>query len=160
MIRTLERMADHPLVARFYRDAPDYWMMADGAAPDAAKVDAFFTDCPPGCDPARSERLGLFLEGRLSGLVELAFGFPGPKDAYVGLMLLGPWAQGMGHGARLLHEVERRAVRGGAVAIYLGVLSQNTRGRNFWQREGFTDTGLCGTDPDTGHVLHRLGKGL
>ena len=30
----------------------------------------------------------------------------------------------------------------------------------FWEREGFATTGRSGTDPATGHILHRLAKPL
>ena len=71
-------------VEAFYKDAPDYWIMAEGVAPGRAKAEAFFTDCPPGCDPAASLRWGVFLQQRLPGLVEISFGFPDSDDAYLG----------------------------------------------------------------------------
>ena len=48
----------------------------------------------------------------------------------------------------------------GAARLYLAVLDANPRGRAFWQREGFSPTGLSRKDPDTGHILHRLVKDL
>jgi GNAT superfamily N-acetyltransferase len=183
--------AEVPLVAAFYRAAPDYWLLAEGRIDPDRQAAEFFSDCPPGCDPATSERLGLFLadapaqgpglpgasppprgegrgvggpgpgpEGRLSGVAELSFGFPQAGDAYLGLMLLGPWAQGRGLGRALLAEVEARARARGAPRLYLAVLEANPRGRAFWAREGFTATGRTGTDAATGHVLHRLVKPL
>ncbi|MBN8631425.1 MAG: GNAT family N-acetyltransferase [Rhodobacterales bacterium] len=149
-----------PLVARFYTEAPDYWRLAEGACEPERQSREFFSDAPPGCDPADSRYLGLFLDDRLSGVAELSFGFPEPDDAYLGLMLLGPWAQGAGKGAAFLTEVERLARTRNARHLYLAVLEANPRGRAFWEREGFSATGLGGTDPDTGHVLHRLVKAL
>jgi GNAT superfamily N-acetyltransferase len=154
------------LVARFYRDAPDYWVLAEGRCNPDAQAGDFFTDAPPGCDPAQSHRLGLFLPADrgaapvLSGVAELSFGFPEPQDAYLGLMLLGPWAQGLGHGRRFLAHVVALARARGATALYLAVLEANPRGRAFWEREGFRATGKTGQDPATGHVLHRLVRPL
>ena len=160
MIRTLNPLADLDAVIRAHHEAADYWTMAEGTAPDAAKAAAFFTDCPPGCDPARSHRLGLFVGGRLSGLAELAFGFPEPEDAYLGQMILAPRARGSGHGRTLLAEVERRARAEGAPRLYLAVLEANARGRAFWEREGFRATGVSRFDAETGHLIHRMTKGL
>jgi GNAT superfamily N-acetyltransferase len=157
-IRPLDPVADLTLVAEFYAAAPDYWLFADGRPPDAAKAAAFFTDCPPGCDAARSHQLGLFVGGRLQGLAELSFGFPLAGDAYLGLMILAPAVQGRGHGARFLAHVEGLARGAGSPHLYLAVIAANIRGRAFWEREGFTDTGKSGVDPDTGHTLHRLVK--
>ncbi len=152
--------AEAPLVAQFYRDAPDYWYLAEGALDPDRQAAEFFTDCPPGCDPAQSHRLGLFLDNRLSGVAEVSFGFPEPGDAYLGLMLLGPWAQGLGHGRGLLAKAEALSRARRATALFLAVLEANPRGRAFWEREGFAATGRSGTDPATGHTLHRLVKPL
>ncbi|TAG18071.1 MAG: hypothetical protein EAZ40_11640, partial [Rhodobacterales bacterium] len=86
LIRSLDP-SEAPLVAALYRDAPDYWLLAEGTVdPDRQAVE-FFTDGPPGRDPALTHHLGLFLEGRLSGVAEVSYGFPDPLDAYLGLIL-------------------------------------------------------------------------
>lgn len=149
-----------PLVARFYAEAPDYWLLAEGRCDPDRQARAFFTDAPPGCDPRDSHRLGLFLDDRLSGVAELSFGFPEAADAYLGLMLLGAWAQGSGNGRALLAHVEVLVRARKAPTLYLAVLDANPRGRAFWEREGFKGTGLCRIDPDTGHRVERMCKGL
>lgn len=158
-IRTLDP-TEAPLVAGLYRAAPDYWLLAEGSCDPDAKAAEFFTDGPPGCDPALSHRLGLFLDGRLSGVAEVSYGFPLAGDAYLGLMLLAPWAQGAGHGRAFLAHVEGLARGRAAPVLYLAVLDANPRGRAFWLREGFRATGLSRLDPDTGHRIERLEKRL
>lgn len=148
------------LVAQFYREAPDYWLLAEGRCDPAAQAQDFFTDAPPNCDPAQSDRLGLFLNQRLSGVAELSYGFPEPSDAYLGLMILGPWAQGAGHGRAFLAHVEALARKHHAPRLFLAVLDVNPRGRAFWEREGFTGTGLTRKDAITGHVTERMVKQL
>lgn len=148
------------LVARFYRDAPEYWLLAEGSVDPETQAAEFFTDGPPGHDPALSHRLGLFLNGRLSGVAEVSFGFPEPGEAYLGLMLLGPWAQGAGHGRNFLGHAETLARKRQAPRLCLAVLDVNLRGRAFWLREGFAPTGLRGQDKTTGHWLERLVKTL
>lgn len=148
------------LVAQFYREAPDYWLLAEGRCDPEAQAQDFFTDAPPNCDPATSDRLGLFVSQRLSGVAEVSYGFPEPGDAYIGLMLLGPWAQGSGHGKTFLAHVEALARKRHAPRLYLAVLDVNPRGRAFWQREGFEPTGKRGQDKITGHWLERLVKDL
>ena len=148
------------LVAQFYREAPDYWLLAEGRVDAGHKASDFFTDAPPNCDPAESDRLGLFLDHRLSGVAEVSYGFPEPNDAYLGLMILGPWAQGKGHGRAFLAHAETIARSRHASRLYLAVLEANPRGRAFWEREGFRPTGLSRTDATTGHLVHRLVKPL
>jgi hypothetical protein len=98
LIRDLDPLADLAAVEQAYARAADYWTLADRAPPDAAKAASFFTDAPPGCDPARSHHLGLFVDGQLSGLAELSFGFPESSDAYLGLMILSPDMREHGYG--------------------------------------------------------------
>jgi len=159
-IRELAPDDDLPLVAAFYDEAADYWLLADRRPPDLQKARDFFTDCPPGCDPARSHRLGLFEHGRLSGLAELSFGFPAPEDAYLGLMILAPRMRGRGAGRFFLARVTELARASGCPRLYLAVLDENARGRAFWQREGFRDTGLFRRDEGTGHTIRRMVRDL
>lgn len=146
------------LVAQFYREAPDYWLLAEGRCDPEAQAQDFFTDAPPNCDPRDSDRLGLFLNQRLSGVAELSYGFPEPGDAYLGLMIIGPWAQGAGHGRAFLAHAETLARKRHAPRLYLAVLDANPRGRAFWEREGFKGTGLTRRDAITGHLIERLVK--
>lgn len=161
LIRPLNVQHDLASVRAFYGEASDYWFLADRRAPDAIKAAEFFTETPPGCDPATSQRLGLFPEGaRMGGVAVLSFGFPTASDAYIDLMLLAPYLRGQGHGADVVRDLEGRARARGARGLYLAVLGANPRGWAFWEREGFRTTGLSRVDPDTGHMLHRLGKSL
>lgn len=148
------------LVAQFYREAPEYWLLAEGRVDPAHQASEFFTDAPPNCNPDESDRLGLFLQQRLSGVAELSYGFPEASDAYLGLMLLGPWAQGAGHGKTFLAHAETLARKRHAPRLYLAVLDANPRGRAFWEREGFKPTGKRGQDKITGHWLERMVKAL
>lgn len=129
-------------------------------SPGPTKAAEFFTDGPPGCDPARSRRLGLFLDDRLSGVAELSFGFPEADDAYLGLMMLGAWAQGGGLGKAFLSHAEGLARQSDASNLYLAVLEENPRGWVFWNREGLGNTGVSGVSIVEGcpQNVHRLLK--
>lgn len=160
LVRTLSPTKDLGRVTRFYADAPDYWELAEGATPGPEKAADFFTDGPPGCDLNMSHHLGLFLGGRLSGLAELAFGFPETGDAYLGFMMLGPWARERGLGPCFLEHVEGIARENQAKHLFLAVLESNPRGRAFWLREGFAETSKSGTTSINGikNKLFRLRK--
>ena len=81
-------------------------MAAGGGSRTRPKKETdFFTDIPPNCDPKVFLRLGLFLDDRLSSLVELSFGFPTAGDLYLGLMVLGPWAGDHGNGKKFLRHI-------------------------------------------------------
>lgn len=158
LIRPLDPVRDRNDVAVLLLQAADYYHLWLGHDPGPEQVDEVFSACPPTCDPARSQRLGLFLDGQLAGVAELSFGFPLPEDAYLGLMILAPAARGHGHGAAFTSHLETLARH--SPRLYLGVLQANTRGLAFWARQGFVPTGVSRLDDETGHTLHRLVKPL
>ncbi len=163
LIRPLDPIKDRALVDALFRAAADYIRVERGTDPDAGVTDEFFTDAPPGCDPATSYRAGLFCaDGGLTGLADLAFGFPAPGDAFLGLMVLAKAARGQGAGSRFLAHLERTARDRGARHLYLAVLDANPRGRAFWERAGFRVTHPNRTVTLGGKVqlAHRMGKDL
>jgi len=162
LIRPLDKTSDVNKVVEFYAAAPDYWEIAEGKPPGFEKAHEFFEDIPPNCDPKEGHRLGLFLGEQLSGIADLYFGFPEGGDAYLGLMLLGPWARNQGMGKCFLSHVESLARAGSANRLYVGVMTINPKGRAFWEREGFSATGLSGMSVVGDHhqELNRLVKPL
>ena len=117
---------DRAAVADLLRQVQDYYQLWLGHASGPAEVEAVFTAGPPGCDPARSHRLGLYIDNQLCGAAELSFGFPTAQDAYLGLMILAPHARCQGHGAAFLAQIEALARR--RPQLYLAVLEANPRG--------------------------------
>ena len=160
LIRPLDPVADLPAVEALYQAAADFWTLTDRHPPDAAAARSFFTNAPPGSDPARSQRLGLFVQSTLCGVAELAFDYPEPNDGFLGLMLLAPDARGRGLGPAFLQEVVARARAAGCPRLLLAVLQENPRARAFWERQGFRPTGIHRFDATTGHILHRLAMRL
>ena len=160
MIRALDAVDDLAAVEALFADAAAFWVMTDRKPPDRAKAAEFFTDCPPGCDPGLSQRLGFFQQDRLIGVAELAYGFPNPEDAYLGLMLFAPSARACGYGRAFLAEVERLARARGCPRLLLAVLEENADGWGFWVAQGFSATGLSRFEEETGHRVHRFAKAL
>ena len=135
-------------------------MKSDESEMSGRAARSFFTNAPPGSDPARSQRLGLFVQSTLCGVAELAFDYPEPNDGFLGLMLLAPDARGRGLGPALLQEVVARARAAGCPRLLLAVLQENPRARAFWERQGFRPTGIHRFDATTRHILHRLAMRL
>ena len=162
-IEPLSRARDADRVLDLFRRSADYLWLERGEAPTAAHVDEFFTGAPPGGDPEDALRLGLVLaDGSLAGVAELAFGFPEPGDAFLGLLQLAENQRGRGLGAALLVQIEAEARLRGAPRLYVAVVQANPRGRAFWGREGFAVSG-AGAQMVTGqktHVATRMVKPL
>jgi ribosomal protein S18 acetylase RimI-like enzyme len=161
-IRSLDPIADRALVDAFFVAIADYIELERGEPPSPKVTEEFFTDTPPGCDPAASMRLGLFDAGQLIAVTETAFGYPEPDSAYIGFLAVSAAARGKGAGSILLRHVETTARARNARHIYLGVLDANPRGRAFWEREGFS-LALANRPITLGpktQIAHRLGKPL
>ncbi len=162
MIRILDPDADDQAVLDLYRRAADYVDFESGQVPSETLVEQYFADAPPGGDPATSLKLGLFEKGQLLGIVDLAFGYPEPQDAYLGLMLLAREARGRGLGSVFLCHVEESARGRGATRLLLAVLAENKKGRRFWERQGFGSPRVfpATTIGERTHVRVRLHKML
>lgn len=161
-IRDLDPETDRMMVQSFLTEAQDYYHLWKGRAPETEEVDDIFTGAPPNCDPTQSHRLGLYLDNRLSGIAELAFGWPEAGDAYLGLMILAPRARSSGKGAAFLAHVEALARARDCPTLFLAVLEKNSGGRAFWEKMGFTPTGVMRETNENGlhHRIYRLKKPL
>ena len=137
MIRPLDPRTDAEAILDLYHRTADYIDLESGRTPSPVLVEEFFADAPPGSDPVTSLKLGVFEEGRLVGIADLAFGYPEPTDAYLGLMMLAREARGRGLGRLFLHHLEEAARARGVTRLLLAVLDANPRGCAFWEREGF-----------------------
>ena len=125
-------------------------------------TDEYFTDAPPGCNPADSLRQGLFSGPDLIALAEMACGLPTPGATFLGLMVVAPAARGTGAGPTLLRHFEQAARNRACTRLYLSVLDANPRGHAFWTRLGFAHSGK--SDPVSlgrkTQTAHRLFKPL
>jgi GNAT superfamily N-acetyltransferase len=137
MIRLLDPLQDAGAVLDLQTRAADYIDLESGRAPSPELASEYFSDAPPNGSAADSLKLGLFQSDRLQGLIDLAFGYPEPTDAYLGLLLLAPEARGRGLGRVALAHVENAARARGATRLLLAVLETNSAGLRFWTREGF-----------------------
>ena len=159
-IRPLHALTDRPAVTDLVARAADYVLLETGLPPDDTFVDEIFHGLPPGVGPEAVIALGLCRGPVLDGVASIAFGWPEPADAYLGLMLLDPKARGQGLGPILL-EASLDAARGrGATRMLLAVLDENPRARTFWERMGFAHLLTVPPGPIGAkmHIRHRMGR--
>lgn len=149
--------SDLRAVETVYRCAADYLALESGLAPEAA-ARAFFEERPPTGDDAPLKFGVVDDNGDLVAIGDLAFGYPEPTDAYLGLLLLVPAVRGEGLGQAILGEVMRLARARGAPRLLLGVLDANRRARAFWERQGFKPNRTSGPHAfgERQHMVHRL----
>lgn len=161
-IRSLDPVTDRVLVDAFFQSIAGYIQLERDELPSPVVTDEYFTDAPPGCDPAASVRCGMVQDGQIIALAEMAFGYPASSDAYIGFLAVSEAARGKGAGVALLRHLETLARTHGARQIFMAVLEANPRGRAFWEREGFR-LALADRSVTLGQktqIAHRLGKVL
>jgi GNAT superfamily N-acetyltransferase len=153
----LNPVNDLGAVEAVYRRAADYLTLESGLTPEAA-AQAFFADRPPE-STAGPLKFGVRDDdGTLVAIGDLAFGYPEPGDAYLGLLLLVPETRDKGLGRAILGEVKRLAQVHGALRLLIGVLDANRRARGFWEGQGFKLTRTSGPHAFgvRRHVVHRF----
>lgn len=162
LIRPLHPDTDRATVAAFFDSIADYIRLERDAPPDATVLEEFFTDTPPGCDPAQSLRLGLFEHSNLIAVAEMGFGYPESDNAYLGFLAVSSVARGKGAGETLFAHLQTEARARGCTAIFLAVLDANPRGRAFWERLGFS-LAMANREVTLGQktqIAHRMRKPL
>ncbi|WP_370674865.1 N-acetyltransferase family protein [Pleomorphomonas sp. PLEO] len=153
----LNPVNDLGAVGAVYRRAADYLELESGLTPEEAAL-AFFADRPP-TNIEEPLKFGVRDDdGALVAIGDLAFGYPEPGDAYLGLLLLVPEMRDKGLGRAILGEVKQLAQVRGASRLLIGVLDANIRARSFWEGQGFELTRTSGPHAfgERWHVVHRF----
>lgn len=139
-IKPLHAAADSAAVTDFFTLAADYVLLESGQSPSTEQTHAFFTEAPPGIDAATSQHFGLYLvDQQLAAIATVAYGFPNPDDAYIGLLLLDPDHRGKRLGQQMLDHLFSAAKTRGATRVLIAVLQENTKGHRFWSKMGFVE---------------------
>ena len=162
MIRQLHKRLDSAQVTDLFSRAADYVQLETGQTPDAAQTIDFFTEAPPGIDPGTSLHFGHFEHGELIAMASVAFGFPNPYDAYIGLLLIDPEHRGKRLGQQMLDHICQAAKARKATRILIAVLELNPKGHRFWSKMGFIEE-RRGPPKQIGlktHVQIRMAKSL
>jgi ribosomal protein S18 acetylase RimI-like enzyme len=81
-------------------------------------------------------------EGAPCGMIAGKFDEIAPRRAWVLSMWVAPAHRRTGLGARLMDEVERWALNLAICELYLHVTSNNSTAQNFYEKCGFTRTGI------------------
>jgi GNAT superfamily N-acetyltransferase len=96
---------------------------------------------------------GTFLLGEQDGrLVACVFVGAQGERAHIGLVSVEPARQGAGLGSRLLAGAESHCRSAGYREMELRFINHRTELQRFYQRQGFAETGLIETLPDTKRI--------
>ncbi len=133
----LLNLADLPALQDLLERCADFSLLVEGEPPSAHAAQDMLADLPPGKSLADKFLFGIYLENALAGVLDAVRGYPQEGVWWIGLLLLDPAQRGRGAGEEALNTFAAFASQQGARALMLGVVEENGRGLQFWQRMGF-----------------------
>jgi RimJ/RimL family protein N-acetyltransferase len=129
---------DTPALQALLEKSSDYSQLLTGSPPRSSAAASLLTDTPEGKTPNDKFVIGLFTETKdLIGVLDVVRNYPAQHDWWLGLLLFDPQARGQGLGQHVYRAFEAWVSQQGAQRVYLGVLEQNQRAYQFWNRMGF-----------------------
>ncbi|MHC1781715.1 MAG: GNAT family N-acetyltransferase [Anaerolineaceae bacterium] len=121
-----------------FEECQDFTLLVTALPAADDEGQKLFSDLPQGMKSEDKTVFGLFTNTKLVGVIDSIDGYPTEGMWFIGLFLLHPGCRGNGTGRVWLKAYEAYARAGGAKCIRLGVVEQNTRGRSFWEKNGFS----------------------
>jgi len=131
-------LADIAAVQEVYDRCLDYMLLVDGHAADPDGVKEDFQSVPPGKSNEDKYVFGITEHQKgIVGLLDVLRGYPDETTWWIGTLLFVPESRSQGLGEKVVQGFVKYAQAGGAQAIMLGVVEENTRAYKFWLRMGF-----------------------
>jgi ribosomal protein S18 acetylase RimI-like enzyme len=129
---------DGAILQRLLENCADYFELVNGLPPTGSEAQELFEAKPPTKTFGDKLIIGLWNNAeKLIGVLDVIRDYPQPGEWFVGLLLIEPTYRQHGIGQQMYQAFEQWAVMGGARYMGLGVVEQNTRASEFWQRLGF-----------------------
>ena len=101
---------------------------------------------PPGKGMEDKHYLGIFDGERLIAVMDLILGFPDDRTAFIGFFMVDASQQGRGVGSRIVRETFEHLAPAFS-SVRLGYVQGNEQSRRFWEKNGFTPTGVTTSTP-------------
>ncbi len=130
---------DLPIIATLCEEASDYMVLATGATNPKKEALDLLTSFPPQKRLEDKTLYGIFdAHNHLIGVLDLIRNYPTNKAWMIGLLLLSPTARGQQIGEQVHAQIVTQIKSEGGTEIRLGILKNNPRAQEFWQRLGYT----------------------
>ncbi len=129
---------DQSRLSELCRHCTDFFQLVEGRSGGSGTAAEILGPLSAEVSSGTKRVFGIERRGALVGVAELLDGFPGPKDWYVGLLLLLPAARGEGLGTDVWLGLRDWMQGREAAVVRLVVQKQNVLARTFWMKKGFT----------------------
>ena len=97
---------------------------------------------PPGKESTDKYYLGFYDGGRLNAVLDLILAYPDGRTAFIGFFMMEQSMQGTGIGSESIGGLCVGLKDMGFRAVRLGWVQGNPQARQFWQKNGFRETGI------------------
>jgi GNAT superfamily N-acetyltransferase len=136
---------DVPHLQVLLESCSDYYEVETGLPPGPSEAHSLYMCLPPEVSTYETKILaGIFgagADGGLIGVLDAYRDYPGPKEWYIGALILSPPWRRKGLGSAILRAFERWSIPQGAQVVRLAVGEQNVPGMAFLRALGFQNTG-------------------
>ena len=137
--------ADIPALLALCEGNPTYYRHC----PPAVSAESLREDMralPPGKGMEDKRYLGIFDGERLIAVMDLILRFPDERTAFIGFFMVDASQQGRGVGSRIVCETLEHLAPAFS-GVRLGYVQGNEQSRRFWEKNGFTPTGVTTSTP-------------
>ena len=93
---------------------------------------------PPNCVIEQKIYISIWEDGKVIAVLDLIEGYPEQTSCWIGLLLVHGDSQGKKIGSKIVHAILNAAKASGYQSVQLGVIENNVKGIDFWQKHGFT----------------------
>jgi GNAT superfamily N-acetyltransferase len=128
---------DESEIQAFLEECVEYKRMESGELPQPDDARLFLTDLPPGKTLEDKFCLAVEKDTRIVALIDIMKNYPVYGFWWIGLLLIHPQEQGKGLGRKISNIILSQLSREDVQEIQLGVLEENEKGYEFWQKMGF-----------------------
>lgn len=154
----LKQLNNEDVVAlqAFLERSPEYSQLATGSLPAPSAANMLLIERPEGKKPNDKFLFGIYTQNqRLIGVLDAVRDYPNLHDWWVGLLLFDPPHRGQGLGKRVFQAFEKWVINQGAHRICLGVIEENRRAYQFWQKVGcqHMERRIAKLSPNVDHVV-------
>jgi GNAT superfamily N-acetyltransferase len=121
---------------------PEYVEQVTGYPPGPSDALSALMSVPPDLDPAQKRAFGLWKGSALVGFADVLIGYPDPRTAYLGLLIVHGRHQRQGIGRRLHRALDALlGAEPGIERLRVGVISTTAKGSEpFWTAMGYRPT--------------------
>lgn len=130
---------DLPAITTLCQEASDYMILATGTSNPTKEAQDLLTALPPQKKSEDKLLYGIFdHHNHLIGVLDLIRDYPTAKSWMIGLLLLTPKMRAQKIGEHIHNQIMAQIKAENGTEIRLGILKNNPRAQEFWERQGYT----------------------